>query len=304
MLNFLNEPNKKFDLHIHTTYSDGRNSVKQIIALANQKKLDYIAITDHDNVEAQFDLIKNNYYNFNGKIITGCELSVEVDGFNMEFLAYNFDLKKFAKYKYVKRKYNQKINLILAKKLLKNVKNYGFKISKNFKFTKLKEKLYNQIFDDIVKHSENIRLLEELKVRNYKDFLRCHIKSPYSKLYVSPIGYCPNGKDVVKFIHKCGGTAILAHGFFYGEIDGKLIIEKALKCKVDGLECVHMAHTKEQIKYIYEVAKKHNLIITAGSDFHGGYRHVGAKLYKSIMSYANLSKFNLNTNIFKDLENI
>ena len=36
------------DLHIHTTYSDGTCSVKEILKQAESLKLDYISITDHD----------------------------------------------------------------------------------------------------------------------------------------------------------------------------------------------------------------------------------------------------------------
>ena len=40
------------DLHIHTTYSDGTYSVKEILKEAQEKKLEVISITDHDNVKA------------------------------------------------------------------------------------------------------------------------------------------------------------------------------------------------------------------------------------------------------------
>ena len=40
------------DLHIHTVHSDGQPTVKEILKLAEENKLDYIAFTDHDAVSA------------------------------------------------------------------------------------------------------------------------------------------------------------------------------------------------------------------------------------------------------------
>ena len=62
------------DLHIHSTYSDGSCSVKEILQEAENKKLEYISITDHDCVNAYKELENmniNTYYK--GKIIVGCE---------------------------------------------------------------------------------------------------------------------------------------------------------------------------------------------------------------------------------------
>jgi predicted metal-dependent phosphoesterase TrpH len=41
----------KFDLHVHSSFSDGRDGVEEILEAAIEKKLDGIAITDHDSLE-------------------------------------------------------------------------------------------------------------------------------------------------------------------------------------------------------------------------------------------------------------
>src|SRR5512137_1052983 len=41
----------KFDLHIHSNYSDGQASIKEIIEAAKMRGLDGIAITDHDTMK-------------------------------------------------------------------------------------------------------------------------------------------------------------------------------------------------------------------------------------------------------------
>jgi histidinol phosphatase-like PHP family hydrolase len=49
----------KLNLHIHSTYSDGRNSISQIVTSALEKGLDYICITDHFTNSWKADVIPN-----------------------------------------------------------------------------------------------------------------------------------------------------------------------------------------------------------------------------------------------------
>ena len=55
----------KLNLHIHTTYSDGKNSINQIVKTAIKLGLDYICITDHFSNSWKSKIIHtlNNLYN-------------------------------------------------------------------------------------------------------------------------------------------------------------------------------------------------------------------------------------------------
>ena len=83
------------DLHIHTTYSDGTCSVKEILKQAESLKLDYISITDHDKCLA-YEELKNidikKYYS--GKIIKGIEIKCFYKGSTREVLGYDYDYEK------------------------------------------------------------------------------------------------------------------------------------------------------------------------------------------------------------------
>ena len=49
------------DLHMHTVYSDGDKTVAEILELCEQKKLEYISITDHNTCKQyEDDALKNN----------------------------------------------------------------------------------------------------------------------------------------------------------------------------------------------------------------------------------------------------
>ena len=75
------------DLHIHTTYSDGTKTVKEILKQAEDLKLDYISITDHDKCDAYEELKDINISEFySGKIIKGIEIKCFYKGSTIEVL--------------------------------------------------------------------------------------------------------------------------------------------------------------------------------------------------------------------------
>ena len=43
------------DMHMHTKYSDGDKSVKEILEMCEEKKLEYISITDHNTCKQYED---------------------------------------------------------------------------------------------------------------------------------------------------------------------------------------------------------------------------------------------------------
>ncbi len=68
---------KRFDIHIHSNYSDGSDSVEEIVKYSKKIGLDGIAITDHDEVEGSLRAMEFNSENF--RVIPGIEIS-SLDG--------------------------------------------------------------------------------------------------------------------------------------------------------------------------------------------------------------------------------
>ena len=50
------------DLHMHTTFSDGKLTPEELVAAAKAAGLKYIAITDHDTVDGVSYLYENGVY--------------------------------------------------------------------------------------------------------------------------------------------------------------------------------------------------------------------------------------------------
>ena len=59
------------DLHMHTIYSDGTENCISILKKCEEKRLDYISITDHNSVGAYFELENLDIKNyFSGTILS------------------------------------------------------------------------------------------------------------------------------------------------------------------------------------------------------------------------------------------
>ena len=84
------------DLHMHTTYSDGTDNLEMLLKNAENKKLEIISITDHDSVDAYYELEKNSELRklYSGEIIVGTELKTFYGNVPIEILAYGIDYKK------------------------------------------------------------------------------------------------------------------------------------------------------------------------------------------------------------------
>ena len=92
------------DLHIHTTNSDGEFTTKEILEKAQEKGLEIIAITDHDNINAYDDLDKLNIKElYDGKIIIGTELAFVYEGKLFDMREYGIDLEKMKNSEIIKR---------------------------------------------------------------------------------------------------------------------------------------------------------------------------------------------------------
>ena len=82
--NFLNNVN----LHIHTKFSDGELSVEELLKQARDKGFEYIAVTDHNTVNAylETDLLNENF------VITGVEFDCWCGYVFIHLLAYGIDV--------------------------------------------------------------------------------------------------------------------------------------------------------------------------------------------------------------------
>ena len=102
-------------------------------------------------------------------------------------------------------------------------------------------------------------------------FYRKGLSNPNSSYFMNHIEFRPSSKEVVDIIHQAGGKAFLAHPFEYKFENTIEFIDNLRKeTKLDGIECFHPSSVDDNKKDILvEYARKNNLYISGGSDYHG-----------------------------------
>ena len=103
-------------------------------------------------------------------------------------------------------------------------------------------------------------------VKNWPDYADLRRKNPVevNNNFLTP-------EEVIKIIHNAGGYAVLAHpGYDTLEICEKTA-PQFLDIGIDGFECYYPHHTDEITEFYVKFCREHDLIITAGSDEHGGF---------------------------------
>ena len=89
------------------------------------------------------------------------------------------------------------------------------------------------------------------------------------KAYVSKYKLSP--EKAIEIILESGGVPVVAHPIFinHGEAMGYDDIKDLKEHGLVGVEVYHTKHDEKDIKKYQKIAKKLNLLITGGSDFHG-----------------------------------
>lgn len=261
------------DLHMHTIYSDGDKTVEEVLKMCENKKLEYISITDHDTCKQYNNVALKNNNIFNGKIIIGSELHAVFQKKNIEILAYNINPNIISKWceKYYSEEKLREQQDICRQRLFDICNKHGlvYDESKIRKPKKVSEYVERPIYEEVMKHKENHKILGEF-TESFGIFFRKGLVNPESSYFMNHIEFRPPYKEVIDIIHKAGGKAFLAHPFEYKFKDTIEFINDLRKEKeLDGIECFHPSANQEQRNILVEYAKNNNLYISGGSDYHG-----------------------------------
>ena len=240
------------DLHIHTSYSDGLYSPREIVQIASSANLKAIALTDHDTVAGlpEGRMAGNE---FGVEVVCGVELSCEMDGHEVHMLGYFATSKE--KELEDKLEWYQEKREERAREIIDT----------------LKENNVSLVYEDLLSFStgKSIGRMHVAKALIEKGFARS-VHEVFSR-YLGPDGvaYVPKVKlsipEAVEFIHAHQGVAVLAHPGMYR------IQDSAERCieHLDGIEVWYPEHSPSYEDHLYALALRNRLIPTGGSDYHG-----------------------------------
>jgi predicted metal-dependent phosphoesterase TrpH len=265
------------DLHIHSSASDGKLTVQEILKEAKARNIGFLAITDHDSISCQTQastLSKREHVRY----VTGVELNVtfshpkyhEGKAVSLDFLGYQFDadnealgskLVKIAKYREER-----------ATKILTNL-NTEFKKEKITAFSPDDLKQIEQSVDGVIgrPHIADYLVKKNIVKTRQEAFEKYLVKCDVPK-------YPLHLEEASNLIRSAGGKLVLAHpndphGTSLAALSKSLleqteIIQEKMLPYIDGVECWHSRNTAETTLHYVEFAKKKKLLMTGGSDCH------------------------------------
>lgn len=257
-----------FDLQIQSTASDGKHAPREIVQMAAKNKLRVISLTDHDTVAGVTEAILAAR-ECGLRVIPGIEISVEERG--VHILGYGIDCTNQDLYLFSQNA--RQVRMEGAKKMVENLKNYGFVISWEdvLKETRGGVVARPHIARAVLGREENKAKLGD--VDSVHDFIESFL-TEQSPNYVRRSHI--SAKDAIALIHRSGGVAIWSHPaiHFKSDYDGlEKFMEMLLSCKIDGIEIFNPSHTEDDVEFLWGLKTKYRILGTAGSDFHEAGSH-------------------------------
>lgn len=262
------------DLHLHTNRSDGycspRELIDKVLAVGG---LNTIAIVDHDEIGAIEEAM--HYGGANGlEILPGVELSVNYRGMDVHVLGYCFDYNdaRFVEYLGLFKEQRRKRAELTVQELTK----LGMPISFESVLDKAGEGSIGR------PHIANV-LIDEGYVSSFQEafnkFLGNGKPAHFDKFKIEVA-------EAFQLVKAAGGICSIAHPGL--ELSDMHLLD-LIKSGADAIEVFHPKHNEEKTHQLRDLAESNGVLVTGGSDFHGGSKGEEA-LGKYRLPYENVAK--------------
>lgn len=259
------------DLHTHTKYSDGTDTIEEYLKKAESLRLTNVSITDHNTCKA-YEELKNIDVRklYSGNIITGVELNTKVLSIPIEILGYKIDTVKMQKLIDENYVSNDKRCKVEVKRLKEKCDKQGIILPDDFieKYdcSMWPSKYLNKY---IIKNKENKKYIDDDAWENSNIFYRKYMSNSDTIFYINMDDLLPNFETASKIIRDAGGLVFIPHIFEYRNNSEKILDYILNNYKIDGIECYYSTFSKEQTERLLNICKERKLLISGGSDYHG-----------------------------------
>lgn len=247
----------KADLHTHSTASDGQYTPSDLVRLAKARGLELLALTDHDTIDGLDEAIHAGELQ-NLRILRGVELGAR-EYRNLHILGYGFSSEPAA--------LTQLCNEMKAGRDERKYRIIDFLHEKGVDISL--EEVEELAGGDVIgrPHFAQVMVRHGYVQSNREAFDRYLDTREYQRIERKK----PSACTCIEAIRSAGGKAAFAHPYQVGLDDNDLevMVQRLTECGLDAIECYYPKHTLKQQMFYLHLAKKYNLHVTGGSDFHG-----------------------------------
>lgn len=248
----------RIDLHLHTTHSDGSLCPAEVLALAKKASVTALAVTDHDITTGLPEAIATGL-ELDIEVIPGVEISSYDGRSELHILGYCI--------RWQDDLLNQRLASLRASRhrrnplIVERLRAAGLDVT----YEEVRELAGTESVGR--PHIAQV-LMKKKYVTSAKEAFDRYLAEGKAAYVAREL---PSPAEAIRWIREAGGVAVLAHPTWVKETgDGLRNCVAGLKeAGLGGVEVHYSTHTKSQTDSYLDMARRLDLLVTGGSDFHG-----------------------------------
>lgn len=248
----------RYDLHCHSTYSDGLLKPAEVVRRAALRGVDVLALTDHDETDGLAEA-RSAARDARIRLIDGAELSVSWRDITLHVIALNIDAECAA------------LRDGLA----------SIREGRAQRARRMGEELASAGIADA--YAGAMRFVTSARLISRTHFARHLVETGHARdtrdvfrrfLVRGKPGYVQHQwatlAEAIGWIHAARGQAVLAHPGRY-KVEGRMreLLGEFRDTGGDGIEVLSSSHTEAQYTEFARYARMFGMLASSGSDFHG-----------------------------------
>lgn len=239
------------DLHAHTKYSDGTTTPAEMVYLYIKAGVSMLAVTDHDTTEA-VEEARQKTRAAGLLFVPGVEISTREHDY-LHILGYNIDVNNQGLQAFLRQ--NRDARDMRVKKIIELLRQNGLDITRQDVYALVKKAPSRA-------HVADAMVKKGFAANRHEAFKKYLVEG--RPAHVPCLG--PEVTEVIAQIKKAGGKAFIAHP---GVVKDIWAFPRWVNAGLEGIEAYYPSHSQEMMRDLLSIAKKYNLLVSAGSDFHG-----------------------------------
>ena len=244
----------KYDLHLHTTASDGRLKPAELVKLARTKGLEIIAVTDHDTVSGIDEAIMEANNVPQVMLIPGVQINTDLPEGELHILGFFIDYKDAGLVHSLETISESRVGR--AKKMVEKLHQLGMNVE-------WKRVLELARGESICRPHIAQAMLEKKYVSSEREAFDNYIgrngPAYVERKKIKPV-------DAVKIVKKANGLPVLAHPADIQNLDA--IMVELINAGLVGIEVYYGHYNQSTVNKLIKVAHKYKLVTTGGTDYH------------------------------------
>lgn len=242
------------DLHTHTTASDGTLTPRELVREAVRHGVRVLAITDHDSTNGLAEAIDEARQHPPLAIVAGLEINCDTEGAEIHILGYCVDYEAAWFQDFLREQRAERVARV--HRIAERLGTLGMPIEPAEVFALVKEGSPGR------PHVAQV-MVQRGYVKSVREAFDKYLKlggaANVPRRRLAPT-------EAVRVIRRARGVPVLAHP---GLADRDALIPELVQAGLMGIETWYAEHSATQTANYLELCKRHGLVATGGSDYHG-----------------------------------